>query len=108
MRERTLSVSSAGKTFSFTGWKVGWACGPAALVAAVRSAKQFLTYAERRPVPVRGGRGPGAGDRYFSGDRPCRCAEPRDLFCAGLEDRAWRCTARPSTYFVTTDIAPLG
>ena len=45
MAERTLTVSSAGKIFSFTGWKVGWACGPADLVTAVRTAKQFLTFA---------------------------------------------------------------
>ncbi len=43
-RERTLTISSGGKTFSFTGWKVGWVSGPAPLVAAVRAAKQFLTY----------------------------------------------------------------
>src|SRR5262249_57360077 len=44
MARRTLSVSSAGKTFSVTGWKIGWVCGPARLVAAVRAAKQFLTF----------------------------------------------------------------
>src|SRR5437899_8710874 len=42
MRERTLTISSGGKTFSFTGWKVGWVCGPAELVTAVRAVKQFL------------------------------------------------------------------
>ena len=49
MRERTLVVSSAGKTFNVTGWKVGWICGPAPLVAAVRTAKQFLTYVNGGP-----------------------------------------------------------
>src|SRR5438105_957761 len=49
MRDRTLTISSGGKTFSFTGWKVGWACGPADLVAAVRTAKQFLTYVNAAP-----------------------------------------------------------
>lgn len=49
MAERTLSVSSAGKTFSVTGWKIGWVCGPAALVAAVRAAKQFLTFVGGAP-----------------------------------------------------------
>ncbi|MFJ9635704.1 aminotransferase class I/II-fold pyridoxal phosphate-dependent enzyme [Streptomyces sp. NPDC101178] len=50
MAERTLTVSSAGKTFSLTGWKVGWACGPADLIAAVRSVKQYLTYATAAPL----------------------------------------------------------
>ena len=49
MAERTLTVSSAGKIFSFTGWKIGWACGPADLVAAVRTAKQFLTFVSGAP-----------------------------------------------------------
>ena len=49
MAERTLTISSAGKTFSFTGWKIGWISGPAALVAAVRTVKQFLTYVNGAP-----------------------------------------------------------
>src|SRR3712207_4803946 len=49
MRERTLVVGSAGKTFNVTGWKVGWICGPAPLVSAVRTAKQFLTYVNGGP-----------------------------------------------------------
>ena len=49
MAERTLTISSAGKTFSFTGWKIGWACGPRALVAAVQTAKQFLTFVSGAP-----------------------------------------------------------
>ncbi len=52
MAERTLSISSGGKTFSFTGWKVGWASGPAPLVAAVRAAKQFLTYTSGAPFQL--------------------------------------------------------
>ena len=49
MAERTLTISSLGKTFSVTGWKVGWATGPAALVAGVRAAKQFMTFAGATP-----------------------------------------------------------
>src|SRR5580704_15912187 len=52
MGERTLTISSGGKTFSFTGWKVGWVSGPAQLVAAVRSAKQFLTYTSPAPFQL--------------------------------------------------------
>ena len=49
MAERTVTISSAGKTFNTTGWKIGWACGPAPLIAAVRAAKQFLTYVGGAP-----------------------------------------------------------
>src|SRR5580704_17575018 len=49
MRERTVTISSAGKTFSFTGWKVGWACAPAPLLTAIRTAKQYLTYVNAGP-----------------------------------------------------------
>src|SRR5690606_14898678 len=49
MAERTLTISSAGKTLSFTGWKIGWVTGPADLVAAVRAIKQFLTYTSGTP-----------------------------------------------------------
>ena len=52
MAERTLTISSGGKTFSFTGWKVGWVSGPAPLVAAVRAAKQFLTYTSPAPLQL--------------------------------------------------------
>ena len=48
-RERTLTISSAGKTFSFTGWKIGWVTGPEHLVTAVRTVKQFLTYVSGAP-----------------------------------------------------------
>src|SRR4029450_10285336 len=58
MGERTLVVGSAGKTFNVTGWKIGWICGPPPLVAAVRTAKQVLTYVKGGPVPA--GRGAGA------------------------------------------------
>src|SRR3954465_6267521 len=51
MRERTVVVSSGGKTFNTTGWKIGWICAPAPLVAAVRTAKQFLTYVNGGPLP---------------------------------------------------------
>ena len=49
MRDRTITISSAGKTFSFTGWKIGWVCASPDLLAAVRTAKQFLTYVNGAP-----------------------------------------------------------
>src|SRR5580704_14381333 len=59
MGDRTLTISSGGKTFSFTGWKVGWVSGPAPLVAAVRAAKQFLTYTSPAPLQLAIARGLG-------------------------------------------------
>ena len=67
MRERTLVVSSAGKTFNVTGWKIGWICGPAPLVAAVRTAKQFLTYVNGGPFQPAVAAGLDLPDEYFDG-----------------------------------------
>ena len=93
MRERTISISSAGKTFSFTGWKVGWACAPAPLLAAVRSVKQFLTYASGGPFQyaVAEGLGRGTGTSRAS---PVPCVRPVTCSAPGWRIWAWRCTAR--------------
>src|SRR2546428_234521 len=69
MRERTIVISSAGKTFSFTGWKVGWVCAPPDLVAAVRTTKQFLTYVNAAPFQHAVAVGLRLGDDYFTGLR---------------------------------------
>ena len=66
MRERTLVVSSGGKTFNITGWKIGWICGPAPLVTAVRTAKQFLTYVNGGPFQPAIAAGLGLPDEYFA------------------------------------------
>ena len=50
MAERTITISSAAKMFNVTGWKIGWVCGPAELIAGVRAAKQFLTYVNAAPL----------------------------------------------------------
>ena len=77
-------ISSAGKTFSFTGWKIGWACGPAPLVAAVRTAKQFLTYVNGAPFQPAVAVGLGLDDAYFAGLRDG--LRPSATCCAtGLE-----------------------
>jgi N-succinyldiaminopimelate aminotransferase len=107
MGERTLTVSSAGKTFSFTGWKVGWACGPAALVAAVRTAKQFLTYVNGAPFQPAVVVGLGLGDGYFDGLRASLTAK-RDLLCDGLAEVGFDVTRPAGTYFATADVRPLG
>jgi N-succinyldiaminopimelate aminotransferase len=107
MAERTLTVSSAGKTFSFTGWKVGWACGPAPLVDAVRTAKQFLTYVNGAPFQPAAAVGLALDDGYFTGLRD-GLRNQRDLLCAGLEEAGLAVFRPAGTYFVTTDIRPLG
>ena len=103
MAERTLSISSGGKTFSFTGWKVGWASGPAPLVAAVRAAKQFLTYTSGAPFQLAIAHGlgfePAAINRLGAELRA-----KRDLFCDGLGKLGFTVYRPAATYFATTDI----
>lgn len=107
MRDRTLTVSSGGKTFAFTGWKVGWACGPAPLVAAVRTAKQFLTYVNAAPLQPAIAVGLRLPDAYFTGLREAM-RERRNRLCAGLEAAGFGVFRPAGTYFVTADIRPLG
>jgi N-succinyldiaminopimelate aminotransferase len=107
MWERTLTISSGGKTFAFTGWKVGWATGPAELVSAVRTTKQFLTYVNAAPLQPAIALGLSLGDEYYAtlaGD----LRRKRDLLCAGLADVGFQVYRPAGTYFVTTDVTPLG
>ncbi|MFI0978297.1 pyridoxal phosphate-dependent aminotransferase [Streptomyces sp. NPDC021093] len=106
MRERTVTISSAGKTFSFTGWKVGWITASAALVAAVRSAKQFLTYVSSGPFQYAVAEALALPDSYFDGLR-AELGAKRDLLSAGLADAGFGVYRPAGTYFVTTDIRPL-
>ena len=107
MADRTLTVSSAGKTFSFTGWKVGWVCGPAPLVDAVRTAKQFLTYVNAAPFQHAVVTGLGLDDAYYKGLADDLQAK-RDILCAGLSAAGLTVYPPGGTYFVTADIRPLG
>jgi N-succinyldiaminopimelate aminotransferase len=107
MAERTLTISSAGKTFSFTGWKVGWACGPGPMVAAVRAAKQFLTYVNAGPFQYAVAQGLAAGDRYIDGVA-AELAKQRDQLCAGLADLGLEVLVPAATYFATTDVSSIG
>jgi N-succinyldiaminopimelate aminotransferase len=107
MRERTVSLSSAGKTFSFTGWKIGWACGPAGLVARVRAAKQFLTFATGTPFQHAIAAGLAQGERLIA---PLRDSlrERRDVFCDGLSSLGLTVYRPAATYFATTDVTSIG
>lgn len=107
MRERTVTIGSAGKTFSFTGWKVGWVTAPSALVTAVRSAKQYLTYVSSGPFQYAVAEALALPDSYFAAFREDMRAK-RDLLAAGLADAGFEVFRTAGTYFITTDIRPLG
>ncbi|MER5749199.1 pyridoxal phosphate-dependent aminotransferase [Streptomyces sp. NPDC002088] len=107
MRERTVTIGSAGKTFSFTGWKVGWVTAAPALVTAVRSAKQFLTYVSSGPFQYAVAEALSLPDSYFSAFRADMLAK-RDLLTTGLTEAGFKVFKPAGTYFVTTDIRPLG
>jgi N-succinyldiaminopimelate aminotransferase len=106
MAERTLTISSGGKTFDTTGWKIGWCVGPAALVTAVRTAKQFLTYAGGGPFQLGIATGLGLPDGYFDNLRT-RLQAQRDMLMAGLRTAGFDVFGSAGTYFVTADIRPL-
>ncbi|GHB77352.1 aminotransferase [Streptomyces xanthochromogenes] len=107
MRERTVTIGSAGKTFSFTGWKVGWITAAPELVAAVRSAKQFLTYVGSGPFQYAVAEALRLPEAYFDDFRADHQAK-RDLLSAGLAAAGFEVFRPAGTYFVTTDIRPLG
>ncbi|MGD1224666.1 pyridoxal phosphate-dependent aminotransferase [Streptomyces krungchingensis] len=107
MRERTVTIGSSGKTFSFTGWKVGWATAPPALVSAVRSAKQFLTYVASGPFQYAVAEALALPDAYFEAFRADMLAK-RDVLAAGLAEAGFEVFRPQGTYFITTDIRPLG
>ena len=104
MAERTVSISSGGKTFSFTGWKVGWVSGPAPLVAAVRAAKQFLTYTSGAPFQLAIAHGLSGGPEEIN-RLSNELKAKRDLFCEGLDALGFTVHRPAATYFATTDIA---
>jgi N-succinyldiaminopimelate aminotransferase len=107
MRERTVSISSAGKTFSFTGWKIGWVTGPANLVSAVRTAKQFLTYVSGGPFQYAIATALGLPDAFYAG-LAADLHRKRDLLATGLRSAGLEVFVPQGTYFITTDISPLG
>lgn len=107
MFERTLTLSSIGKSYSLTGWKVGWATGPAELVGAVLAAKQWLTFTSGAPLQ------PAVAHALdHEPDFPRLLAadlqQRRDLLCAGLDKAGLAPRVPEGTYFATTDISHLG
>lgn len=107
MFERTLTLSSAGKTFSFTGWKIGWASGPAELVGATLAAKQFLTYTSGAPFQ------PAIAAALLDADEVIaelrrELVARRDQLFMGLTGLGFEATLPQAGYFIVTDIRPLG
>jgi len=106
MAERTVTISSAGKTFSFTGWKIGWVTATPALVSAVRTAKQFLTYVSGGPFQYAIAAGLALPDSFYAG-LASGLQRKRDLLAAGLRDAGFEVFSPAGTYFITTDISGL-
>jgi N-succinyldiaminopimelate aminotransferase len=107
MWERTITISSAGKTFSTTGWKVGWISGPAEAVSAVRAVKQFTTFVGSGPFQPAVAVGLGMADDVYAG-LSASLRGKRDLLVAGLRAAGLPVSVPAGTYFVIADAAALG
>ena len=107
MWERTVSISSSGKTFSFTGWKIGWATGPVDLVRAVRTTKQYLTYVSGGPFQYAVAHALDHEMPWVEGLRRS-LHQRRDRLCDGLVAAGLDVVRPDGTYFVTTDVSSLG
>ena len=107
MRERTLTLSSLGKSYSLTGWKVGWAVGPEHLVGSVLSAKQWLTFTSGAPLQMAAAYALDA-EPDWPGTLRDSLQERRDLLCEGLRALGLPTTTPQGTYFATSDISGLG
>ena len=104
---RTLTISSAGKTFSFTGWKIGWLSGPAELVAAARTVKQFLSYSSGTPFQGAIAAGLRMDAGYFT-DAAATLAHKRDILGAGLRAAGFDVYLPQGTYFINADTSAMG
>ncbi len=107
MADRTVTISSGGKTLSVTGWKIGWACARPELIRAVQTSKQFLTYVNGGPFQPAVAAGLRLGDDFFAALADGLQAQ-RDRLCAGLAAAGFEPVVPQGTYFVTADIRPLG
>lgn len=106
-RERTVSISSGGKTFNTTGWKIGWITAPADLVTAVLAVKQYLTFVNGAPFQPAIATGLDLPDRFFA-DAAASLAAKRDLLVAGLDAAGFARSVPQSGYFVVADAAAVG
>ena len=107
MRERTITISSFGKTFSLTGWKVGWAAAPPELTAAVRAAHQFITFATATPLQHGAAAALAAGPEYYEA-LAAGYRGKRDFLSDELSRVGFRVQRPAGTYFVCADFTGLG
>ena len=107
MRERTITISSFGKTFSLTGWKIGWAAGPPELMGAVRAAHQFITFATATPLQHAAAAALAAGPEYYAGLRDSYRAR-RDYLVRELTRIGFRVDPPAGTYFLCADFRSFG
>ena len=107
MAERTLTISSAGKSYNCTGWKIGWACGPAPLVSAVRAAKQFMTFVGGAPFQPAVAHALSHEDAWVRALRES-LSDKRERLSAGLAEAGFGVRRTEGTYFVCADVRPLG
>jgi aspartate/methionine/tyrosine aminotransferase len=107
MRERTVKIGSAGKIFSLTGWKVGWAVAPPALAAPIAKAHQFLTFSTAPNLQAAAAFGLGKGEAYFEAMR-AGFAASRDMLAAGLAGAGFALLPAEGTYFVSIDLPASG
>jgi len=105
--ERTVTISSGGKTFNTTGWKIGWITAPAPIVQAILAVKQFLTFVNGAPFQPAIAVGLGLGDSFFT-DAAASLQHKRDLLSAGLRTAGFDVATPQGGYFVVADAAPLG
>jgi N-succinyldiaminopimelate aminotransferase len=106
MAERTLTISSGGKTFNTTGWKIGWMCGPASMVNAAKMAKQFLTYVSGAPFQPAIAAGLRLSDDFYAG-LAADLEAKRDRLLPGLAAAGFEVFVPEGTYFTTVDIRPV-
>jgi N-succinyldiaminopimelate aminotransferase len=107
MRERTVTISSSGKTFSLTGWKIGWSCAPHQLTAAIRAVHQYVVFAVSTPFQHAIATGLAAPDAFY-GSLQSTYRARRDRLCQGLEALGFGVRPPEGAYFVLADIRPLG
>jgi N-succinyldiaminopimelate aminotransferase len=107
MRERTVTISSFGKTFSLTGWKVGWAAAPSALSSAVRAAHQFITFATATPLQQAAAVALASGPDYFDALRE-DYRRRRDYLCRELERVGFALRPPAGTYFICAGFRRFG
>ncbi len=107
MAERTITISSAAKMFNCTGWKIGWACGPAQLIAGVRAAKQYLSYVGGAPFQPAVALALDTEDAWVAELRNALQAR-RDRLAAGLSEIGFDVHDSAGTYFLCADPRPLG